>query len=415
MLLLLSCAPELEVVDGSNTVQVEGVDELLCTLRSDPREVHRAQLDDDGRSTMHGLLADELYDCDAEGLIFEVDTLPLPDWVPEVTTFGDPDESVGAYTLFQHFVQEPGQGLTQQALLIVDREGEIRWYHRLTHDVGVTDASYLGDGVVLHGGRNGSPGMVDLSGSQLWTWDITGQHHDIEMLPSGHVAALVYEQHSDYLGFGVKIVDPNTDEVVYEIADDELDLRLPSDADSSRDAFHANALSVEERGDELIRIWVNLAHTSRLIRIEPRERVIDLEVGDGSDWTITGDWWEAPHDPQFDGDRVLFYDNGNADRGTRIQEVLLEEEDLQAATTWTWTPGWFEPVWGGVARLGEDRVLVTRGHCLTCTDEGQSTLYEVDREGRVVWRLELDVNSGLYRAQPIEGCDIFQNSRFCAD
>ncbi len=394
---------------------VDGVDGLSCTLRADEREVHEGVVNEDGEYRLHGLLAEEVYDCSAGDVLFEVETEPLPEWIPPITLSGDPELSSGAYTLFSHFVQEPGTGHTEQVLLIVDREGQVRWYHRLPPEIGVTDASYTPDGQVLYGGRNGSPAIVSLSGEKLWTWDIVGQHHDIEMLPSGRVAALVYVQYSDYLGFGVKVVDPETDELEYFIQDSELELELPDEVEDDRDLFHANALHVEERHGELVRLWVNLQHTSQLIRIQPRDRVIDLDVGPDSEWTMDGDWWEGPHDPKFSGDRVLFFDNGNAERGTRIQEVLFDEDDLQAVTSWTWSPGWFEEVWGGVAYLPDDHVLVVRGHCRTCTSEGQSALIEVDRQGGVVWQLEFEELSGLYRAQPLGGCDIFLNRLYCPE
>ena len=417
MLWLLGCAPEPAIVDGSNSVKLDGVEGVSCTLRADDREVHRAEVGDDGIASLHGLLADEVYDCSAVGLLFEATTEPLPEWIPPITLSGDPEASTGTYTLFQHFLQDPGNGvgLNGQALIVVDREGRVRWYHRLNPEIGVTDASFVGDGRVLYGGRNGQPTLVSLSGEKLSTWDISGQHHDVEMLPSGRVAALVYVKYADSLGFGVKIVDPETGELSYDLRSDELDLAEPEPVEGQRDLFHANALRVEERHGEPVRIWVNLRHTSQLIRIEPRARVIDLDLGPDSAWTMEGDWWEGPHDPQWKGDRLLVYDNGDPDRGSRIQEVLLDEADLQAVTSWTWTPGWYEEVWGGVVYLPEDHVLVTRGHCRSCSDEGQSALIEVNPEGEIVWQLDFDPLSGLYRSQALGGCEIFSNRLYCPE
>jgi len=411
--LLLACAPPpVGTVENPNSVHIPGVDGVRCTLRSDPAEVHVAPVED-GEASLHGLLADELYDCDADGVLFEVHTEPLPDWVPPVTLTGDPGSSRNTYALFQHFVQDPGQGLTSQALFIVDRHGHIRWYHRLPPEIGVTEATWLGDGRVLYGGRNALPAIVALTGEKLWEGTNTGLHHDIQMLPSGHVAQLLYRQYSDYLGFEVEVVDPDTSEVIWELASSELDLEVPQKG--SNDVFHANAMVVEERHGELVKVWVNLKQTSQLIRIDPRERAIDLAVGQDTDWTIDGDWWEGAHDPQIDGDRVLVYDNGTEERGTRIQEVELDEDALTARTTWTWVPGWYEPVWGGVVYLDEGHVLVTRGHCRSCTETGQSGLIEVSPEGEIVWQVELEPLAGMYRAQALDGCDIFHNQYYCPD
>lgn len=263
--------------------------------------------------------------------------------------------------------------------------------------------------------------MVDLAGETVWEWDISHAHHDIEMLPSGQVAALVYVEYDDHVGFGIRIVDPETGEDTFRLRSEELDLEVPTQGDA--DVFHANALVVEERHGDLVRLWVNLRGTDQLIRIHPRTLEVDLEVGPGGDWVIEKaggaevDWWDGPHDPVIDGDRVLLYDNGSEEDGTRIIEVELDEDAKKAVATWSWSGGWYEKIWGGVRRTPNGNVLVARGHCTYCegAEDGSSTLLEIDASRETVWRLHLHPLSGLYRAEPLDGCDLFANHRYCED
>ncbi len=423
-LLGLACAPEPDVWSGGPTGPAEiqvlpGVASISCALESDRREVHTAQAGDDGLYTLHGLLADEVYECIGGAQEFEIETEPLPDWVPYTYVSGDPEAADSDYVLFNHFLNSPNGGLTNQALLVTDRDGRVRWAHKIEAEYGVADVSLVEGQRVLFAGRGGQPRLIDLSGETLWEWDISHAHHDVEMLPSGQIATLVYVDYDDHVGFGIRVVDPETGEDTFRLRSDELDLEVPDDSDP--DAFHANALVVEERHGDLVRLWVNLRETSQLIRIHPRTLEIDLELGPDSDWSLEKaggaevSWWNGPHDPVVGDGKVLVYDNGTPESGTRIIELELDEDGQTAVASWSWSGGWYENIWGGVRRTSGDNLLVARGHCTYCekAEEGESTIFEIDPDRETVWRLHLHPLSGLYRAEPIDGCALFANRRYC--
>ena len=393
--------------------------ELVCHLPGVPEEDFHIPADADGLWRIEGLLADETYVC-TDGLDrFQVTTEPLPSNIPLTQVIEDDDGT--DYRLLGHFFQHPEQtrGITDQTLLIVDAQGQVRWYHDLSqHDL-VVDASFVDGAVVYSGGGGGPPTAVSLAGEVLWEVPTLDNHHDLDVLPSGLVAALVGDPRDDVMGYAIEIYDVDERKPVWSIRSDELSVEQTV---PHYDAWHANAMQVDEVDGALEAIWVNLRASNELIRIRPGQRDVDLVVG--HDWTFVDsdgadvDAFAYAHDPHIDGDRVLLYDNGSAGQASRVVEFELDASTETATQTWSWTEdGWSEPIWGSVDP-NEDHVLVGRGHCDDCANSGQgpSQLVEVDRTSdEVTWRLELEETSGLYRARSLDGCEVFANRRYCKD
>ena len=88
-----------------------------------------------------------------------------------------------------------------------------------------------------------------------------------------------------------------------------------------------------------------------------------------------------------------------------------------AELAWSWAEfGWYEPNWGDVDELPNGAVLIAMAHsyCLGGNPDHRGSLVEVVPPGDVAWRLDfLDADDSLYRAQRIDGCTLFANSRFC--
>ena len=67
--------------------------------------------------------------------------------------------------------------------------------------------------------------------------------------------------------------------------------------------------------------------------------------------------------------------------------------------------------------MSNGNVLVGTGHCGNCDPGGdKGWIVELDPESlAVVWRMDFATDQdSLYRAQPIDGCAIFANARWCA-
>jgi len=135
-------------------------------------------------------------------------------------------------------------------------------------------------------------------------------------------------------------------------------------------------------------------------------------------------WFYGQHDPEFDLPRVLLHDNGHQRPGELYSRVLELELDLvgrEARVTQDWREeGWYEPILGDADRLASGNVLVSRGRCWNFCGSGGvgdrlSNIAEFAPPGEVVWKLEFGEDQGVYRAERIDGCALFNNIAYCAE
>ena len=109
-------------------------------------------------------------------------------------------------------------------------------------------------------------------------------------------------------------------------------------------------------------------------------------------------------------------DNGN-DRGqSRAVEYALDSEAKTATLVWEFDGEfWFDSKWGDADELENGNVLITIANA-DCAGYNQGML-EIDRvTNEIVSRLDvLDSQMSGYRAERLDGCEIFANSRFCPE
>ena len=464
LLALLGCDPDTTTVTGDGVRVVLGdVEELVLAKRievaldeaaaprldceatdePDERHVREAASGELHTLDLYGLLADTTYACEVSAgsasASFELTTDPLPAWAPTWTVSGETD----GYTLFNHVLN--GLEANEQKLVIVDPLGQVRWYRVLPEEVaGDVDARYLGDDTVLYGGGyGGRPRRIDLAGETVWR---LGQphigrshHHHTERLDDGSVLSLVTttnrveEAKEDWTGWGVEVVDPARDELLWvwdsQQAVDAGQLPIPSKAG---DPYHANSAwwTTDAEGDG---IWLSLRNLDQLVRLDRDSGVFSWALGVDGDFELLGpdgepaddaDWFHSQHAPELTGDTLLVYDNGIGRPGGSYSRAAMYRLDIPgrvAQLTWSWTEDhWKEGVWGDADLLESGRVLIAKGHCWDCSSsdpDGRSALVEVDPEtDQVPWRLDFTgEHDGLYRAQRIAGCELFASERWCPD
>ncbi|MCP4916683.1 MAG: hypothetical protein GY913_07140 [Proteobacteria bacterium] len=408
-------APVTTVVVEAGTLSSD----LVCHLPGDPEEDHHITADAEGNWSIEGLLADETYVCTSGLERFHVTTDPLPAHIPE--TLVTADDPTSEYRLFGHFYQDPEnqRSVRDHTILIVDAEGRVRWYHELEDQATVVDANWHDGLVAISGGVN-PPSAVNLAGETVWEIPARDSHHDLDVLSNGQVAVLVGVPAPDVFGYGVEIYEVGKSKPVWTAYSEDMNLEPSLQA---YDAWHANAMQVDEVDGRLEGIWVNLRAANQLVRIDPGLRDI-VQVVD-HEWRFVDESggiarpFDHAHDPHIDGDEVIFYDNGTNGEPSRIVSFELDSGSETAIQTFEWLEAdWSESIWGSVDPRPDGRLLVGRGHCIDCNGagDGPSQLVEVDPDsGDVLWRLELEELSGVYRARGIDGCDIFSNRRYCAD
>lgn len=411
--------------------------EVSCASVELPEEVHTARGVAGDPLRVFGLLADHTYACALEtpGLVETrtITTPALPDDLPSITVTGETE----GYTLFNTAQDE---GPRNQTLVVVDDAGRVRWYHQLSENVSDVDASWLpNEGhFLVGGGFSVPPRRRELDGTvsaRAAAAVFAPYHHHVEQRADGTVLALretsVSSDGVSWRGFRVDALEPDLRSVAWSW-DSQRGVDegwLPPRTGERDDVYHANALF-----DDGQTLFVSLRQIHQIVAVDIESGDRRFVVGRGGDLTLldasgarltTEQWFFGQHAPKVDGNRLLVHDNGwnrptAADEFSRVAVYELDVEQGEARLTWSWTePGWYEPIWGDADWLPNGHILITRAHCSSCplTEAGNTQLIQVDpTTNSVVWRLVLDdpLATG-YRAQRIDGCDIFANQQMCAE
>jgi hypothetical protein len=418
---------------------VAEVDELLP-------ETH--VLRSDARSTAHtlslrGLLEDATYTCEARSescggatATTVVRTEPL---ATSVRLAAPPGLEGTGYILFNH--GRPCAGERSNRLFIADPEGRIRWASELPV-VGASsidiESQFLPDGTIAWGGGEepeGKPQILNLDGETVYAASYPGvdddvYHHDVEVLPNGRILGIVRSDVVDgadeWAGFGLVEHDPATGEITWRWESQEAYDRgelAPPEA-GEYDPWHANSLAwVDDAEGE--GVYVSLFDRSEIVRVDRTTGSITWHLGLGRDFALSdGDtWFDRIHAidvfPGPNGDRLFMYDNGTWSVGrSRAVAFELDVAAKQATVAWEWTePTWFEPNWGDADLTDHGTVLIDMAHawCIGGSLDHPGALVEIDETSlEVVSRLDVvDPDDSSYRAQHIDACAIFANSRYC--
>lgn len=426
---------------------------VACRSTEDPRDVHLVE----GTSAltshalrMGGLLADHAYECAAVAVQPPSAPAPFSFRTPELA---DPllptleaqtfDDTAGQeYILANHSRDCVSNG---HRMLVFDREGRIRWHGNAPQNVGPSlEFTYEGQSRFAWGGGwgphpQGRPRLVDLfgggeledSGTVLAAGADGRFHHDGKRLADGRYLTLeeaeVTGGTQTFQGFRVRRVDLGSGQVDFDYHSQRgLDEgHLPA---GRRDAWHPNWVDIDDIGGSEV-LLVSLCYLSQVVAIDVDTGAWRWTFGRDGDFALvdaTGKPLGADHLPQcqhglqFDGDRLLVYDNG-WDRGySSVVEFELNEQTRTATERWRWTePDWYETTLGSVDWLPDGRVLVGMGHadCFSSNQGDRSTVVEIDpARGTKLWEARYTGRTDmLYRADWADPCALFANAAYCGD
>jgi hypothetical protein len=349
--------------------------------------------------------------------------LPIP-----VLTAGDPSGSVSGWTLTN--VQEGSK--TQPSMIVMyDEAGLPVWYfiHGTTADTRGDIPATLSDGLVLIGATiEEPPREVDLAGNVVWE----GPAHTTTDAISHYVGKTsagnyLLNREVDKV---VPVGGSSLDEQRLEEVSPGLDLVWSWNfsehltASAGREDFcHGNSVHIDEAEGTLYLSCRFLG----LVKLDRGSGDVLWRLGGSFDTTSlgAGDFTFDPpasrfsdiHDPQLNDDgTMLFYDNGGYDQGlqpsvdppyhSRVVEYQVDQTAMTATLTFEF-PGsfpvddwyqtqWYSPYWGGVEGLVNGNVLVTAG---VRSADLSTRIFEVNRQGEVVWELTFPPNYGSYLAR----------------
>jgi hypothetical protein len=380
---------------------------------------------------------------------------------------------------------------SSRSAVLIDRGGRVlhTWESGWTPGM----ATVLGpDGTLVRAGRGGAGLQEDLGGlpgaggileqrswdgDVEWSWPLAGPahlaHHDVQLLPDGHVLALVWEVASrpEAIALGrdpdalaprgllfdsIHEIDPATGETVWRWSSrDHLvqdfdpaapDFGAPVDApgridlnaaaSNQRDWLHFNGLDHDPATDLIVLSVHGLDEIWVLDHGVPAEQTAGPRGDLLFRWGRPGIWGGqgeqelfGQHDPTWvGGDRVLVFDNGvgrPAGLYSRLVEVeipfadgrpvLARADEPPEGPAWTWTaptPSDFvAPMISGAQRLPSGRTLVTNGP--------QGRVFELDTDGEIVWDyvnpLTADGARGAYDEGAGGGNAVFAARAYAAD
>ncbi|MBA2321662.1 MAG: aryl-sulfate sulfotransferase [Deltaproteobacteria bacterium] len=426
---------------------------VRCTLAGDATEVH---LEESATAALAhtvdfaGLLGESTYDCVAAPVCpstadapfaFAIDTGAVNSALPAVTTEATGDEG-DEYILVNNAVDcDPWPTNT---LMVFDREGRPRWWSDTPASVGPSlEFRYHGDDVFVWGGgwepaALGRPRRLDVFDGEIYDAgdalpDLADGlfHHDGKQLADGRLLTLEdidieKDTGGTFRGFQVRRIDPVTDTVDFtyhaQRAYDDGD--LPG---GFADAWHANWMDIAEvDGDEVLA--VSLCDLQQVSFIDVATGSWRGTLGAGGDFAVV-DTLGAPlgpigdpqcqHGLEWDGTRLLAYDNGNQRGYSRITEYELDFTTMTAVLAWTWTEDdWWETTLGDVDRLPSGNILIAMAHaeCFSSNPGDTPTIAEVDPvSGDRVWQMQWDDrNTTFYRADFADTCTLFANGKYCS-
>jgi hypothetical protein len=439
----LEVKPGRDVVNDA-TVVVHGEEhvaaDMTCTAGGDVHVVTDAGETRRHELGLQGLLADTRYRCDVDaGLLHDsvsFRTDPLPDRIPQdrIAVTGAPTS--GFWTLLSHEIG--GDGDNEAKVMIVDPEGQVRWYFfDDAHDPADLASEVTADDEVLFGGGSDTPPtIVDLDGEITWEAPNLGgdTHHHVEELPDGQILTLIEttdrKAGRSWRGFGIRVIDPSTDDITWEWDSQRaVDAgTLPEAPEHEDDPYHANwvELTTDDDGDAA---FVSLRQLHHIVRIDRATGAITWTLGVGGDFALVHvdgtpdddwDWFYGQHAPELHLPRILMYDNGWKRPGgnySRALELTLDVPNRTATVTWEDRGGgWYEPIWGDIDELPNGNLLVTRGHCDSCgLDNQRAQLDELVRDTHAVaWELAFTESiDTTYRSARIDGCRLFPTDASC--
>ena len=320
-------------------------------------------------------------------------------------------------------------------ILMVDNEGFIVWYY--WHDsVGrayLDDCDYIERTNTVFTGVHKYPNMneipavegieIDLEGNIVWKspeiagayYSETGWHHDYKLLDDDSILFIQPEYPDLYLvSDKIKNVDRNYNELWswgYRDSPDYFSTVECANTDNTWcDWTHTNTAMMfkDDNAVYFNSLWLGF------FKMDMNTKEVLWKFGKNADFTMLSEhqfpWPDSTHDPKFadtSRKRILFFDNGIRERFySRVIEYEIDEELMTASITFEYDGrdsghGWFAATgWGDADYLENGNILVTKGWV---EGEQNSSVFEVTRDGRVVWELYTEQNDDfkveLYNAK----------------
>jgi hypothetical protein len=290
--------------------------------------------------------------------------------------------------------------------VVVDAEGEVVWHLRVDGPSGITRRS--NGNFVFTAAR----GLVEVTPTgEMVAEALTDAvarrfHHDVISTPEHTLLAIATDTQTvggtRFTGEAVWEWRPESGDLLkrwsaFDALDPVIDRGPRFDEDNW---LHANALWLGERGNLL----VSSHYLNQILSIAPDFQGLEWRMG-GTNATIRvqdAERFSGQHTvAEVDDGRILLFDNRH-EQGGYSRAVEFELVGDEAHRVWEWRPEQdnFASVISSARRRPGGSTLVAFGTSAGLAGaSGPIEVYEVSREGAVLWHLEVTGVFALYRAE----------------
>ncbi|MCB9743570.1 MAG: hypothetical protein H6740_13295 [Alphaproteobacteria bacterium] len=292
------------------------------------------------------------------------------------------------------FVQLSTVGEDGSAVLWLDREARVVWYHLSEPGEAILDSEPLveGRGLAFLLSDLDAPEAgaqlvtVGLDGERAATIDAPGSHHGVEQPAPGVFTWMAFDVR-EVEGRGAVIGDQL---VRYDSASGEREVLFSTwdhfsfapDPDGSNtypslgvDWTHANCLRWDAPRE---RYLLSLYNLSTLLELSP-EGEVRRTLGEQGALGFGDDDFHHQHCPApIDADHFYLFDNSHRQRGSRVARVDAQGEVLEIETFFDEGPDRYTRILGDVRLLDDGSVLSSWG--------SRGELLELDPRGEPVWQ-----------------------------
>ncbi len=363
----------------------------------------------------------------------------LPETVPHMElTVNDRNKVSEGFVLFTYFAIPMANA--SPVALMVDEEGDVVWYFEyfMSGFNLLGDLQYIEETETILISLMKGPNMakipaeeaieIDLEGNVVWKskkvtniyGDEDSWHHFYRRLKDNSLLFLGYEWTGSLVTDRIVNVDRDYNVLWTWSYLDHFD---PPHCDSADicDWTHSNFLNMfKEEGV----VYINSRNLSQYFKIDMDTGEVLWTFGKGGDFDMITDhpdpWFEFAHAPEidtFDGNEIMFYDNGSEERGySRIIKYRINDVDMTAEVIFEFDGShidrkWFTRFWGDVDTLDNGNIFITAG-AFEATEE--TRLFEITKDGEIVWEMSFDppektgfINA-IYNSQKFRP-DIYKN------
>lgn len=317
----------------------------------------------------------------------------------------------GSEDLGANFVLASTAGTTWGPI-VLDRAGNVVWWHRETGGFATTRAWLAHDGTAVYynamhdtdndlvEAADGKVVRVPLDGGPVSEIPVPFLSHDFLELPDGSLAAIILNQQDvdgePVIGNAlVEVADDGTSREVWN-AFNAFDPRTTTRVDDTlEDWTHANALDYDEAEDAW---YLSLRNFGTILKIDRPTGAVEWGLSGTANRFTFADLagrFRVSHQFEYRDGHLLVFDNGDATRPyTRIVDLAVDEPALTTSLAGIYEPDTYVYILGDVHTLEDGSRLLALGT--------SGELRRVDADGNVLCSVVADLGHGFGYLQPLD-------------